>query len=213
MKIALFGATGMVGRRIAAEAVHRGHHVVAASRSGKAPLTDGLLTAVAADAGAQEQVAEVVRDADVVASALVPLRDGTDPREPFLSLYRAFLTGIRGGGGPRVVVVGGAGSLTVDGGTPLMDTPGFPADYKPEALAHAGLLAALRDVDDLTWTSVSPAAMIAPGERTGLFRVGGDTLLTDRDGNSAISAEDYAVAFVNELEQGSHPHARISVAY
>ncbi|MFJ3171949.1 NAD(P)-dependent oxidoreductase [Streptomyces roseus] len=213
MKIVLFGATGMIGSRIAAEAVHRGHHVVAASRSGDAPQAHELLVPAAVDAGSAEQVAEAVAGADVVASALVPPRDGSDPRAPFTALYREFLAGVRTGGVPRVVVVGGAGSLIVDGGATLMDAPGFPPEYRQEALAHADLLADLRRVGDLAWTSVSPAAAIAPGRRTGSFRVGGDTLLTDADGNSAVSAEDYAVAFVDEIEQGAHPRARICVAY
>ncbi|MEU3861331.1 NAD(P)H-binding protein [Streptomyces sp. NPDC028722] len=213
MNIVVFGATGMIGRRIAAEAVRRGHHVVAASRSGAAPLDHALLTAAAADASAPEQVADVVRGADAVVSALVPPRDGSDPRKPFAALNEAFLEGVRRGGVRRVALVGGAGSLRTDGGARLMDAPGFPAEYQGEALAHADLLDALAEVADLEWTSVSPAAMIAPGERTGVFRTGGDQLITDADGNSAISAEDFALAFVDELEQAAHPRARMSVAY
>ncbi|MFF9087476.1 NAD(P)-dependent oxidoreductase [Streptomyces sp. NPDC014991] len=213
MNIVLFGATGMIGRRIAAEAVQRGHHVVAASRSGEAPLNHALLTDAAVDASSPGQVADVVRGADVVVSALVPPRDGSDPRKPFVALNEAFLKGVREGGVRRVVVVGGAGSLLTDGGTRLMDAPGFPAEYKGEALAHADLLDVLAEVTDLEWTSVSPAAVIAPGERTGVFRTGGDRLITDAEGNSAISAEDYAVAFVDELERAAHPRARMSVAY
>ncbi|QGV77892.1 NAD(P)-dependent oxidoreductase [Streptomyces ficellus] len=214
MKITLFGATGMVGRRIAAEAARRGHDVVAVSRSGVLPVDGPGVTALAADAGAPEQVAGAVAGADVVASALVPPRDGTDPRAPFTAVYDAFLDGVRAGGVRRVAVVGGAGSLTVgERGTALMDTPGFPAEYRGEALAHADLLAALRTVTDLDWSYVSPAAVIAPGARTGTYRLGGDTLLTDADGNSTISAEDYAVAFVDHLEGGDHLRRRTSVAY
>ncbi|MFJ8584853.1 NAD(P)-dependent oxidoreductase [Streptomyces sp. NPDC093595] len=213
MKIVLFGATGMIGRRITAEAVHRGHHVVAASRAGQAPLDHPLLAAARVDAGSVHQVAEAVGGADAVASALVPPRDGSDPRAPFLALNEALLEGVRRGGVGRVVIVGGAGSLTTDGGVRIMDAPGFPAEYRGEALAHADLLEALGRVDDLLWTSISPAAMIGPGERTGTFRTGGDDLLTDADGNSAISAEDYAIAFVDEVERTRHPRARMSVAY
>ncbi|MFB0621120.1 NAD(P)-dependent oxidoreductase [Streptomyces sp. AGS-58] len=213
MNIVVFGATGMIGRRIAAEAVRRGHHVVAASRSGAAPLDHALLTGAAVDASAPEQVADAVGGADVVVSALVPPRDGSDPRKPFMALNEAFLEGVRGGGVRRVALVGGAGSLLTDGGVRLMDAPGFPAEYKGEALAHADLLDALAGVTDLEWTSVSPAAVIAPGERTGAFRTGGDQLITGADGSSAISAEDFALAFVDELEQAAHPRARMSVAY
>jgi uncharacterized protein len=60
---------------------------------------------------------------------------------------------------------------------------------------------------------VSPSALIEPGERTGRFRVGTDQLLADRKGNSRISMEDYAVAFVDELESGANPGRRITVGY
>jgi putative NADH-flavin reductase len=79
--------------------------------------------------------------------------------------------------------------------------------------AAADVLARLRTVEDLEWTYVSPAAIFAPGERTGTFRVGGDALLTDTEGNSRISTEDFAIAFVNGMESGEHPRFRICVAY
>lgn len=213
MKIVLFGATGMVGSSIAAEAVRRGHEVVAVSRSGRRPVESPLLTAVTGDARSAGSVAELVQGADVVALAVVPPRDGSDPRASLPALYNSLLDGVRAGGARRVVIVGGAGSLQVAPGTVLKDTPGFPAASKAEAQAHADLLASLGQVNDLDWTYISPAASIAPGERTGTFRVGGDTLLTDTEGNSRISTEDYAVAFIDEIETAGHPKARISVAY
>ncbi|MFC6537328.1 NAD(P)-dependent oxidoreductase [Nonomuraea salmonea] len=94
-----------------------------------------------------------------------------------------------------------------------MDTPEFPELYKKEALAGRALLRFYREVDDLDWTFVSPAAEIAPGERTGVFRVGGDTLLSDEQGRSFISAEDYAVAIADELEKNANVRKRICVAY
>lgn len=212
MDIVVFGATGMMGSRIAAEAVRRGHHVTAVSRSGRAP--EGVadqVTAAAGDANDPLQVAELVKDADVVASALVPPRDGTDPRSPLVQLYNDFLSGVRDGGSPRTVIVGGAGSLLVAPDTRLCDLPDFPPMYKPEALAHADVLEALRADPTLpTWTYISPAPEVGPGERTGGFRLGvGDELLPNA---GSISAEDYAIAFVDELESGAHPRERLSVA-
>ena len=212
MESVVFGATGMIGSRIAAEAAARGHTVTAVSRSGQAPDGAGDQVIVAAgDANDPVQVAELVKGADVVASALVPPRDGTDPRSPFVQLYTDFLSGVRDGGAPRTVIVGGAGSLLVEPGTRLCDLPGFPAVYKTEALAHADVLEALRADPALpTWTYISPAPEVAPGERTGAFRLGvGDELLSDA---GSISAEDYAIAFVDELESGAHPGERLSVA-
>ena len=211
MKIVLFGATGMVGSRIAAEAAARGHDVTAVSRSGAQPDTTGDVTPAAADARDREQVAALVKNADVVAAALAPPRDGSDPRAPFVALYEDFLAGV-GADGPRTVIVGGAGSLRVAPGVRLVDTPGVPEMYKPEALAHADVLDALRaDAAALPmWTYVSPAPQIGPGERTGGYRVGvGDDLLP---GAESISAEDFAAAFVDELESGAHPRQRLSVA-
>ncbi|MEW1644324.1 NAD(P)H-binding protein [Streptomyces sp. NPDC091219] len=212
MKLVLFGATGMVGSRIATEASARGHQVLAVSRSGQSPVPG--VTATAADAADPDRVAEVARGADAVASACVPPRDGSDPRDPFLALNEALVAGVRAAGAGRLMVVGGAGSLEVAPGRAISDQPGFPEAYLPEAHAHRAVLAYYRALDDdLDWTYVSPAAEIAPSTRTGRFRVGGDRLMTDEQGRSSISAEDYAVAFVDELEEHAHPRARMSVAY
>ncbi|WP_043675715.1 NAD(P)-dependent oxidoreductase [Streptomyces xylophagus] len=211
MKLVLFGATGMVGSRIATEASARGHQVLAVSRSGQSPVPG--VTAAAADATDQEKVAGLARGADAVASACVPPRDGSDPRGPFLALNEGLVAGVRAAGVGRLMVVGGAGGLEVAPGQVLSEQPGFPEAYLPEARAHRDVLAYYRTLDDLDWTYVSPAAEIAPGKRTGRFRVGGDRFLTDDQGRSFVSAEDYAVAFVDELEQDAHPRGRMSVAY
>ena len=111
------------------------------------------------------------------------------------------------------MVVGGAGSLEVAPGTQLVDTAGFPEAYKAVALAHREALDYLRTVDDLDWTFFAPAALIAPGERTGKFRTGIDKLIVDANGDSRISAEDYAVAFVDAIEQDSFVREIATVAY
>ncbi|MFF3495853.1 NAD(P)-dependent oxidoreductase [Streptomyces sp. NPDC002795] len=211
MNILLLGATGMVGSRIAAEALGRGHSVTAVSRSGDVPVAG--VTAAAADVSDVQRLTELAGGHDAVASALAPPRDGSDPVKPFLSLNQALVAGVRGAGVARLVVVGGAGSLEVAPGEALMDQPGFPDAYRGEALAHRDVLAYLRTVDDVDWTYISPAAEIGPGERTEEFRVGGDRLMKDADGESRISAEDYALAFVDEIERDAHSRKRMSVAY
>jgi putative NADH-flavin reductase len=234
MKLVLFGATGMVGSRIAtwgsprSSAAESGGvgpqgQVLAVSRSGQSPVPG--VTATAADATDSAKVAEIARGADTVASACVPPRwgsprssevetgGGSDPREPFLALNEGLVAGVRAAGVGRLMVVGGAGSLEVAPGQALSDQPGFPEAYLPEAHAHRDVLAYYRTLDDLDWTYVSPAAEIAPGTRTGRFRVDGDQFMTDDQGRSFVSAEDYAVAFVDELEQHAHPRGRMSVAY
>lgn len=114
---------------------------------------------------------------------------------------------------PRYLVVGGAGSLEVAPGQKLIDTPNFPAAYKPEASAGGVFLGILRGEKDLDWTFLSPSALIVAGERTGKFRLGGDQLLTAADGKSSISYEDYAVALIDELEKSAHSRRHFTVGY
>jgi len=52
-----------------------------------------------------------------------------------------------------------------------------------------------------------------PGERTGVFRVGGSVVVRDAEGNSRISMEDFAVATVDELENPQHIGEQMTVAY
>lgn len=147
-------------------------------------------------------------------SAVSPPRDGSDPSAPLLETYRSLIEGLRTAGGPRLVVVGGAGSLRTTSGVDRVDTADFPAVYKAESLAQREVLRLLRaEVSDLDWTYVSPADEIAPGDRTAQFRLGGDELLVDANGRSFISAEDYAVALVDELEKNQAIRRRITVAY
>lgn len=192
MKIALFGATGMVGSRIAAEATSRGHEVTSLSRSTGGDLSD----------------ADVVREAaqahDVIVSATGPSRTG-EPHQPWLD---AVSTLIAHAGETRVLFVGGAGSLLTPDGTRLLDTAGFPEEYKPEATTGAAALDLFRAAPaSLDWTFVSPSPVIAPGERTGRVVTALDTPAGD-----FVSAEDYAVALVDEIEQPQHRRQRFTAA-
>ncbi|MBU9549078.1 NAD(P)-dependent oxidoreductase [Burkholderia multivorans] len=208
LNIALFGATGMIGSRIAAEAARRGHRVTALSRRPGA-AGDGI-TAKAADLFDPASVAAALPGHDVVASAYGPKQDDA---ANVVAAVKALVEGARRAGLKRVVVVGGAGSLEVAPGQQLVDAEGFPAEYKAVALAHRDALDYLKTVDDLDWTFFAPAALIAPGERTGTFRTGTGKLIVDANGDSRISAEDYAVAFVDALEQRGFVREIATVAY
>jgi uncharacterized protein len=211
LKIALFGATGTIGSRIAAEAARRGHHVTALSRHPeRAAAGHANVHAARGDLHDAASVAEAVRGHDAIASAYGP---GSGDVGAVETVTKALVDGARAAGVKRLVVVGGAGSLEVAPGKQLVDTEGFPDAYKAVALAHRTALGYYRTVTDLDWTFFSPAALIAPGERTGSFRTGADTLIADAAGNSRISAEDYAIAFVDEIEQGRFVRQIATVAY
>ncbi|KAF1047087.1 NAD(P)-dependent oxidoreductase [Xylophilus sp.] len=202
--IAILGITGHVGSRVADELLRRGHTVTGIARSTARAAARPGLTLHEADATRAEAIVPLLRGHDAVVSA-TRFVGGIDA--PTL------LAAARAAGVPRVLVVGGAGSLEVAPGRALIDTPEFPDAYKPEAGAGRAFLQALRQEKNLDWTFLSPAAEFAPGERTGVFRIGGDQLLTGADGRSRISTEDYAIALADEIERPQHARRRFSVAY
>jgi putative NADH-flavin reductase len=211
--ITVFGATGYAGGHITDEALRRGHEVIAVNRSGSAEARPGV-TPVAGSLDDQALVRELAAKSDVLVVAVHGSADG----KPFLLPLVPSLLEAAAEGGARIGVVGGAGSLHVaEGGPRLIDTPDFPDAYKAEAGSHALVLDALRAADsDADWFYVSPAAEFGawvPGERTGTFRIGGDVLLSDADGRSFISGADYAIAFVDEIDNHAHHKARLTVAY
>lgn len=201
MRIAVYGATGMVGSRVVAEGISRGHEVVGISRSG-GDLPDGV-RAVQGDAGDEALAKQMAADADVVVSAIGPSRTG-GRLEDHLDNLRNLVNTL---GQARLVVVGGAGSLLVNGQR-LIDSADFPEAYRAEAQIGADALDYLRGLEDgVDWTFLSPAPLIQRGERTGTYRVELDT-----PAGESISAEDYAVALVDEIERPAHRRARFTVA-
>lgn len=201
-RIALIGASGNVGSRIAKELSDRGHQVTAIARNTeKIPTLPGV-TAVRGDIRDATGLAAILAGHDAVVSSVRFL--DTD--------FDVLIGAVRASGVKRFLVVGGAGSLEVAPGQRLVDQPEFPEQYKAEALGGAAFLDRLKMVDDLDWTFLSPSALFVPGERTGRFRLGKDELLTNSDGSS-ISFEDYAIAMVDEIEDPKHPRRRFTVGY
>ncbi|GAA1274553.1 NAD(P)-dependent oxidoreductase [Kitasatospora nipponensis] len=210
LRLTVFGASGAVGSRVVAEALRRGHAVTAVVRSPESlAALPGEVTGYLADATDAEAVTKLTDGQDVVIGATRP----ASGREPELAaVTEAMLTAVARGGG-RLLLVGGAATLLVDG-TPLMDTPDFPAQLGPIAQAcreqYETCLAAGPESD---WTYLAPPAELSPGVRTGHYRLGRDELLTDEAGRSAVSMEDLAVALLDEAERPQHRRARFTVGY
>ncbi|NHN56786.1 NAD(P)H-binding protein [Calidifontibacter sp. DB0510] len=199
MKITVIGATGMIGQRVVAEAVSRGHQVVAGSRSG---ASVGGAQGLAIDLQDTRAVAEQMAASDATVVSVSPPRDGSS-HEPTIASHRALIEAQPAG---RLLVVGGAGSLRA-GDRELRQTEGFPLEYKPEADTFAAVLDLYRNSSGLDWTLLCPAPEIAPGTRTGSYATELDVPAGER-----ISAEDFAVALVDEVERPAHRQARFTVA-
>ena len=203
MKIALIGATGGVGSRVLKEATSRGHQVTAIARDvGKVEAGPGV-TARAGDLSDRAKTAELLKGHDAV--VLSVKHQGNDISD--------FLAAAEAAGVKRVLIVGGAASLLNAEGVRLLDTPGFPEFIKPEATPAAAALETVRKNTTLDWSFISPSIFLNPGERTGKFRTGGDSVIFDDKGESKISHEDLAVAIVDELEIPKHIRQRFTVGY
>jgi len=209
MNIVLYGATGKAGSRILNELLSRGHQVKAVVRDpAKLPQRPGLAIA-AGDLSDVDAITRAVKGAGAVISAYAPPMDAV---EELVAVTKRLADAVKAAAVPRLLVVGGAGSLEVAPNVELIDTPSFPEAWKPIAFAHRGALQLLKS-SDTTWTYLSPGAFFEPGERTGKFRLGKDNLIADENGNSRISMEDYAIALVDELEKPEHLCQRFSVGY
>jgi len=215
MKIAVVAATGRGGITALAELIRRGHDVVAIARD-TSKLPDNLpanVTVIQDDLSDVARLACIIRGTDAVISAVGAPRDNLNADTDILvSTSAQVIEATRISDVPRLMVVGGCGSLLYRDGLKVVDSDVWPKFLIPIALSHMKLLTALRE-SPLNWTYVSPPLMIDLGERTGTYRSGNDELIVDKDGKSWISFEDYAIALIDELESPKHERARFSVGY
>ncbi len=212
MKILLVGATGAIGSRILNEAISRGHDVTAVSRHPSSLSGREHLTVLQADAKDVDGLARLAAGHEAVVSATSPRADGG--KEQFLATVRAVLAAVKQAGVPYVLFVGGAASLEIGSGKRVMDL--LVQHLTPEQLAEPITGMEAREIilaSDVNWTLLCPAGTIAPGERTGTFRLGGRQAVMGPTGLSSISMEDFAVAVLNELERPEHARQQFNVGY
>ncbi len=211
MNIVVFGGSGMIGQRVSREALNRGHNVTAVVRNpAQFPFTHPNLTVKTGNMLNPAEVAQLVAGHDAVVNAT--RQPSGVAGQTYSDAAHALIEGLTRAGVQRLIVVGGAGRLEVAPGLRLVDTPDFPPAWRPGALGMRDALDIYR-TSDLDWTYFSPAGMIAPGERTGHYRTGTDQLVTNENGESRISAEDYAVALLDELENPQFIRRRFTAAY
>ncbi|WP_077800108.1 NAD(P)-dependent oxidoreductase [Streptomyces sp. JHA26] len=212
LTIAVLGATGMAGSRVTAEGGARGHRMLALSRKpGGGDPGNPNVTPIAVDADDASALHEALAasgshgaaDAVVVTLRTVPVDEDFLVGATRTVLDTAARLGI------RVLVIGGAGALRSPGDPGLLvadDPEHVPAEFRAVAAAGVAQLRTCRSHPHQDWTYLSPPALLHPGERTGRYGRGTDTLLVDADGRSWISAEDLAVAVIDELETPGPDH-------
>jgi putative NADH-flavin reductase len=220
MQIAIIGATGHAGSRIAEEAVRRGHVVTGLVRDTSRPAPEGVRLA-RVNALDYDELRGAISGQDAVIAAIADRGDNNSAT--IQDGARNLLNAAEGAEVRRVVWIGGAGSLLLPDGHPVMHSPDFPQQYKDEAEMQYGALEIFRanvgrrfqaqpDIP-VDWLYISPALLLEDGQRTAHFRIGQNQLLMDDDGKSVISFQDLAVLALDEVENPLHHRTRISIAY
>lgn len=215
MKVALIGASGFVGKAVLNELLQRGHQVTGIVRQTVNLQAQNGLTLIQADATDADVLADTVKGNDAVISAFNAGWTNPNLYNDFLNGAKAIQAGVKKSGVKRLLVVGGAGSLFIDG-KQLVDTPDFPADYKLGATAARDYLNELKKETQLDWVFLSPAIEMHPktsGVRKGTYRTGTENPVFNEEGRSVISVEDLAMAIVDEIEDSKYSRQRFTVAY
>ncbi|RLU89271.1 NmrA family transcriptional regulator [Streptomyces griseocarneus] len=212
--IVVFGAGGRAGTAVVTEALRRGARVTAIVRDPEKYKALGGLgaTVVAGDVRDAASVATVAAGHDAAVHAAAP--SDAEPTEFFVGAANALLDGLGKAGVSRLATIGLAANLEVAPGVRMMDTPDFPAEYRPFADAHAAALGVLRAAaGGVDWVVLTPPVMFDPdGPRTGAYRTGGDSMLANDEGVSHVSYADFAIAIVDEIESPKIHRGRTSVA-
>jgi len=213
MKITVFGATGNVGARVINEAMLRGHEVTAVLRSNaRANDFNPAVKVVIGHADNLEDVVKWSHGQDIVISATRPPQG--EGRQ-LVDTAKALLSGLAQTK-VRLLLVGGAASLIVPNskGTLVLDDAQLvQAAWRDIALACFEQHKLCQANESVDWSYLSPPAVIKPGERTGIFRIGTDELLVNEQGISTISFEDFAIALLDEAESSQNSRKRFTVAY
>ena len=210
-RIAVIGGTGYAGSNIVAEAVSRGHTVVSIARSVPQERVEGATYLEGTLLDTPGIVAQL-EGVEVVVLAVSPRGDMAGKvRAATAELVAALPENV------RVGVIGGAGgSLSAPDGPRLIDLD-FPEEYKAEAFEAIGVLEDLQATpESRDWFFIHPAEIFGawnPGERTGVYRDGGDVVVRDAEGVSNLSGPDLGVAVVDEIETPRHRRERFTVGY
>lgn len=213
MKVALIGATGFVGSHLLEELLSRNYEVTAIARDvNKIPLKNERIHVVSVDITNIDALAEVLQGNDIVVSAYNAGWSNPNLYSDFMKGSEAIQKAVKQSGVSRLIVIGGGGSLFIDG-VQIVDGPDFPEQFKAGATAARDYLNMLKNEAKLNWTFFSPALDMFPGARTGVYRLGTESPVFDSAGESKISVQDAAVAIVDEIEKSNYSRRRFTVGY
>lgn len=218
MKISLIGATGFVGNAILNELLDRNYQLNAIARNpDKITIENENLQKNSIDIFSEEDLAEALKGSDAVISAYNPGWTNPNIHEEYLKGAEAIQNAVEKSGVKRLIVIGGAGTLKIDGNH-IVDGPDFPKEIYPGASAvKKYYVENLSKNKTLDWEFFSPALemnMFSEDQaKTGKYRLGTDSPVFDNEGRSRHSVQDLAIAIADEIENKKFSHQIFTAAY
>lgn len=200
MEIGIIGATGKAGTLIAKEAARRGHHVTAIARDG-AKMKDSDWDILECDVF-DLTAAKLERFQVVVDAFGTPHGAGLEfqHQTSMLTLINALdsLPSI------RLMVVGSAAGLYTDHDRQNKVADRIPGMDRAVSLYMMQAFETLKE-SRVNWTYFCPAKNFDfAGAGTGKYRLGTDYVIVNDEGESYLSYRDYALAMVDEIENGNY---------
>lgn len=207
MKVAIFGATGSVGRLAVRQALEQGHEVTAFAReTGKIEIDDANLRIVRGDVLDLAAVTEAVKDQNAIICALGAGRKGTIRSEGTKNIIAAMQkTGVR-----RLICQSSLGVGDSRGNLNFLWKYIMFGLLLRAAYADHVLQEELVMKSGLDWTIVRPAAF-TDGPRTGVYRHG-----FPEDAESLtlkISRADVADFLLKQLADDTYLHKAPGLSY
>lgn len=198
MRISIIGSTGTVGAATTSAAVARGHHVRALSRRIVSATPHPGVSQIAFDILTDDPAIALADTDAVVLSVRFPAG-----KEYQIAPVTARLLDAARTTSARILIIGGAAPLRSPHGDTLLvaDDPAFvPSAWRTVAQASLDQFRECERHPFERWTYLSPPAVLSPGRENGRYRRGTTQLLVDDAGESRITADELALAAVDELE-------------
>lgn len=194
-KIALFSTTHNVGRRLAEEALDRGHSVTAIVRDEKEfGLKHPRLQVLKCDVMDKEEISQRVKGHDMVIFAHEPTQK--EPREHVVAI-QSLIEGIKKAGVQRFVATGYVERQ------PSEFTKETFEEWKPVHQAQRDALKLLRRESGLHW-GYACSAQPEPVQGNDTISVKKEILFTTPENEERLPAIDFAKNLLDEVEKTEH---------
>ncbi len=210
MILTIFGATGMVGKKLVRYALANGYDVRAFGRNVQnlidADLRNEHLLAIHGYVFNESDVYNAIKGADAVLSVLGGSFDGTDKTRSLG--IKNISEQMKRAGVKRIIALGGTGVLDDGKGNYIMDSENYPKEYLPVGKEHLKAYLYLKD-SGLDWTFVC-APDIHDAEFTNDYRT--RATYEVEHSHHKITSGDIAQFMLKEVTDTSFIHERVGIS-